>query len=253
MEHLGVPDMTITPTVTEVASGRIVDLRKHAVSAFVAGTVCGACNNGWMSRLEGDAKPVLKPLIEDPHRLENLNLNQRALIARWTLKTAAMLNRASAYSAPGISMSRPVPDDHLKEIMDGRCPSGVAVVGCGYPSSKPLDWMQFGTWITPSNSIPLLEEDRNQSYKIALAFRDLVLAVVYYPSADYHYAVIEGHYVPLWIADRGFISIPRQLDDSPAVTNSPVLEGLLRNIFVLSKTWVELVGNLSMTRLILEP
>src|ERR1035441_9227231 len=214
MDHLGVRDMTITPTVTEIASGRIVDFRQHAVSAFVAGTVCGLCNNGWMSRLEGDAKPILIRLIEDPHRLENLDLNQRALIARWTLKTAAMLNRSSAYSAPGNSMSRPVPDDHLKEIMDGRCPSGVAVVGCGYPSMKKLDWLQFGTWITPSNSISLLEEDRNRSYKIALAFRDLVLAVVYYPSAEYHYAVIEGHYVPLWVGDRGIIPVPRQLDDS---------------------------------------
>jgi hypothetical protein len=253
MDYLGVRAMTITPTVTEVASGRIVDFRNHPVSSFVAGTVCGACNNGWMSRLEGDTKPVLIPLIEDPRRLENLDLNHRLLVARWSLKTAAMLNRASAYSAPGNSMSRPVPDDHLREIMNGRCPSGVAVVGCGYSSFKPLDWMQFGTWISPSNSIPLLEKDRNRSYKIALAFRDLVLAVVYYPSADYHYAVIEGHYVPLWVRDRGFIPIPRQLDDSPAVTNSPFLEGLLRNIFVLSKTWVELVGNLSTTRLVFEP
>jgi len=253
IDYLGVRDMTVTPTVTEIASGRIVDLRKHAVSAFVAGTVCGVCNNGWMSELEGDAKPVLIPLIEDPHRLEELDLEHRTLIARWTLKTAAMLNRASAYSAPGNPMSRPVPDNHLKEIKNGRFPSGVAVIGCGYPSSKSLDWMQFGTWISPSNSIPLLEEDREKSYKIALAFRDLVLAVVYYPSAEYHYAVIEGYYVPLWVGDRTIIPIPRQLDDSPAVTNSPVLEGLLRNIFVLSKTWVELVGNLSMTRLILEP
>jgi hypothetical protein len=253
IDYLDVRGITITPTVTEVASGRIVDVREHAVSAFVAGTVCGACNNGWMSRLEGDTKPVLIPLIEDPRRLEALDLNHRELVARWTAKTAAMLNRASAYSAPGNSMSRNVPVDHLREIMRGRCPSRVAVVGCGYASSKPLDWMQFGTWITPSNSIPLLEEDRNRSYKIALALRDLVLAVVYYPSADYHYAVIEGHYVPLWVGDRGFIPIPRQLDDSPAVTNSPVLEVLLRNIFVLSKTWVELVGNPSLTRLIREP
>ena len=27
---------------------------------------------------------------------------------------------------------------------------------------------------------------------------------------DSHYAVIEGHYVPLWVGDRGFIPIPRQ-------------------------------------------
>jgi hypothetical protein len=135
--------------------------------------------------------------------------------------------------------------------MNGRFPSGVAVIGCGYPSSKPLDWMQFGTWISPSNSLDLVEEDRDRSYKIALAFRDLVLAVVYYPSAEYHYAVIEGHYVPLWVGDRNIIPVPLPLDDSPNLTDSPVLEVLLRNIFVLSKIWVELVGNLSLTRFVI--
>jgi len=228
-------------------------VREHAVSAFVAGTVCGVCDNGWMSHLERQAKPVLISLIEDPRRLEQLDIEQRALIAQWTLKTAAMLNRASAYSAPDYPKSRPVPDNHLREIMNGRLPSGVAIVGSGYPSSKPLDWIQFGTWITPSNSIELLQEDLNRSYKIALAFRGLVLAVVYYPSAEYHYAVIEVHYVPLWVGDRSMIPIPLPLDDSQSLTDSPVLEVLLRNIFVLSKTWVELVGNLSTTGFIWEP
>jgi hypothetical protein len=81
----------------------------------------------------------------------------------------------------------------------------------------------------------------------------ILLAYAFLMTDKYHYAVIEGHYSPLWVGDRGLIPIPRQLDDSPAVTNSPVLEGLLRNIFVLSKTWVQLVGNLSTTRFILEP
>jgi hypothetical protein len=80
-----------------------------------------------------------------------------------------------------------------------------------------------------------------------------VLAVVYYPSAEYHYAVIEVHYVPLWVGDRSMIPIPLPLDDSQSLTDSPVLEVLLRNIFVLSKTWVELVGNLSTTGFIWEP
>ena len=252
-DHLGIREMTITPTVMETTSRRIVDKREHAVSSFVAGTVCRTCNTGWMGKLEEAAKPVLIPLIADPHRLVSLKERDRATVSRWTLKTAAMLNRASAYSDTRNAMSRPVPGDHLREVMNGRLPSGVAVLGCGYPSSKPLDWLQFGTWMAPSNSIPLLKEDRNRSYKIALAFRDLVLAVVYYPSAEHCYGVIESYYHSLWVGDRGVISIPPQLDDLPAHSDSPVLEGLLRNIFLMSKTWIALVGNLATTRFVSEP
>jgi hypothetical protein len=154
MDHLGIRDTTISPTVTETASARIVNLRRHPVRAFVAGTVCGTCNNGWMSRLEADVKPILIPLIDDPRRMEALGLHERTTIARWTVKTAAVLNRASAFGSSGNEMSRPVPNGYLTDVMNGRLPSGVAVLGCGYPSSKLLDWLQFGTWMAPSNSIP---------------------------------------------------------------------------------------------------
>jgi hypothetical protein len=138
------------------------------------GTVCTICNNGWMSRLEAEVKPILIPLIDDPRRMEALGLHQRTTIARWAVKTVAVLNRASAFGSSGNEMSRPVPNDHLTDVMNGRLPSGVAVLGCGYPSSKLLDWLQLGTWMAPSNRIPLREADRNRGYKIALAFRDLV-------------------------------------------------------------------------------
>jgi hypothetical protein len=36
MDHLCIRDATITPTVTETASARIVNLRRHPVRAFVA-------------------------------------------------------------------------------------------------------------------------------------------------------------------------------------------------------------------------
>lgn len=80
-----------------------------------------------------------------------------------------------------------------------------------------------------------------------------MLAVVFYPSAEDCYGVIEGNYVPLWVGDRGVIPVPRQLDDLPALSDSPVLEGFHRTIFVMSKTWIELVGSLSTTSLVVIP
>ena len=38
-------------------------LRSHDLGSFVIKNVCGDCNNGWMSRLEGRAKPMLLELM----------------------------------------------------------------------------------------------------------------------------------------------------------------------------------------------
>lgn len=48
--------------------------------------VCAACNNGWLSALEGAAKPVLTPLIRGESR--RLPDDDQAVIAAWTCKTA---------------------------------------------------------------------------------------------------------------------------------------------------------------------
>jgi hypothetical protein len=48
--------------------------------------VCGACNNGWMRRLENACKPIMMPLIlGQPSRL---NPDQQAMIATWAVLKA---------------------------------------------------------------------------------------------------------------------------------------------------------------------
>ncbi len=48
--------------------------------------VCGNCNSGWLSELEGAAKPILAPLIRGEGR--RIPYEDQALIAAWTCKTA---------------------------------------------------------------------------------------------------------------------------------------------------------------------
>jgi len=77
-----------------------------------------------------------------------------------------------------------------------------------------------------------------------------VLIAAYYPSADYAYGVNTHHYVPLWTGSRKVIPINHLRDDSPTKSGSPHLEGLLRNISVVSHTWLTLVENVAFTRLV---
>jgi hypothetical protein len=52
-------------------------------------TVCRVCNNGWMARLEGEAKPLLVPLITDEAGLRRLTPQDQLTVAAWaSLKVA---------------------------------------------------------------------------------------------------------------------------------------------------------------------
>jgi hypothetical protein len=81
--------------------------RRWTSSPFTATVraVCDDCNHGWMSSLEGVAKPVLTPLIHGESR--DLSADDQRLIAVWAFKTAlvAMLSssdeeRARGYGVP---------------------------------------------------------------------------------------------------------------------------------------------------------
>jgi hypothetical protein len=43
--------------------------------------VCGSCNNGWMSKLQESAKPILIPLIKGEHAI--LDRDSQAVISAW--------------------------------------------------------------------------------------------------------------------------------------------------------------------------
>ena len=49
-------------------------------------SVCSQCNNGWMSRLEEDARPAIELLLSD--RKGMLDVREMHLVAAWSLKTS---------------------------------------------------------------------------------------------------------------------------------------------------------------------
>jgi hypothetical protein len=56
---------------------------------LVVKRVCSGCNNGWMSRLESEAKPVLESIL-DGH-LKSLDPSAQLTLAKWAVKTAMVL------------------------------------------------------------------------------------------------------------------------------------------------------------------
>lgn len=64
-------------TETEVETR---DARNAAPLARTEGRVCGVCNHGWMSALESQAMPVLKPFIEGTGNLYGCSGEDAAII-----------------------------------------------------------------------------------------------------------------------------------------------------------------------------
>jgi len=99
---LGMPDCIFCPnpadSVEHVFPQWVLDRKKLGPSRFHFGnrpervadidltvkSVCGACNNGWMSDLENDAKPILQSMFGD--RKISLDQNNQVVLIAWLMK-----------------------------------------------------------------------------------------------------------------------------------------------------------------------
>ncbi len=90
---LGVENQIIEPIrylsdFTTVGSKR----PPHPLSSLTVGNVCQICNNGWMSRLEASAPPVLLP-----GRNGRITSEDAEVFSRWMTKTAVAINVSMPY------------------------------------------------------------------------------------------------------------------------------------------------------------
>jgi hypothetical protein len=67
-------------------------LRSHELNTFGSKKVCCVCNNGWMSRLETEARPTILGLMNQQTNLLSLADDARLVLSRWAVKTAFMIS-----------------------------------------------------------------------------------------------------------------------------------------------------------------
>ena len=75
--------------------------------------VCAVCNTGWMSELEGAAKPILGPLIRG--QPQKLGFWRQMLAATWATKTAMTLECL-------VPLERGIPIDYVRGLRAYQCP-----------------------------------------------------------------------------------------------------------------------------------
>lgn len=69
-------------------SGQARPTKTARAPAYFTRAFCQTCNNGWMSRLEDQIRPVLEPMLRGLPRRTTLSLEDQRLLAFWATKTA---------------------------------------------------------------------------------------------------------------------------------------------------------------------
>lgn len=136
LRELDMEKAMLAPTHVNFAGQRLSE-RRHDFLSLVAGHVCEDCNCGWMSRLEAAVQPVLTPLFRarkaSRAAQEQLRVH-RALIVRWTMKTAVALNYSSNYR-------KLVPVGHAHLAFSGGRPTFV-FARAGFVRGFGIKWSQ---------------------------------------------------------------------------------------------------------------
>src|SRR6266705_4313835 len=149
------------------------------LSGFYTIDVCGTCNNGWMSELEGKAKKILCPLLQitwptnDKELFQSLFLHS-GVIARWLLKTACTF---------GAKMSVEVMEQIRRDIYADVVPVGI-IVDMAYDD-------EFGHYMAMSRQWNVWKDEKiismqvgKQSFRLTWQVRHLVMRVHYFPGCE---------------------------------------------------------------------
>lgn len=173
----------------------VVESRQHPAGNFVEGRVCEECNNGWMSALETEAMPILKPLIDGTTSLLSIADDERAIVAKWATKTAYVISHAAPL--------KKTPDpSHLRYMKDhaGDVPPRVGVFAQQSVATADFRQIQRNQWRHLTNTPPMtpLPPPPPGSYKIALQFRYLMLLVAHWSAPDIELMIAASIHIPLW-------------------------------------------------------
>lgn len=188
-----------------------------------------------MSNLEAQVKPLLIPLMEGETEVVELTPNQRLCVARWTCKTAFVLNSASNFH-------KNVPPNHFSDLyrVHNSLPSLVTVVAQQHHGESTFYWLQMPFVLTSAQAGDLTPSKAKElvaaSYKTSFQFKKLLLVVAHWPWPGWRFVLWPGIHVPLWPA-RGQVAY---------YPTDPVEEGFPWNDALLALTTLH--GTLSVIR-----
>lgn len=181
-------------------TGNIIKSKRiQSGESLVLGGICESCNNGWMSDLEQEVKPVFEKILIDNSKILDLSKYELNAIARWTFKTAIVINHASNYR-------KIVPLDHFTYFFAKKVvPNDVKIDMALLSKETDLSWIQSQYFL-----LLLKEEDQDiiklhntPRYSIVLNIFGIGLRVLWYESAK-----DKGYYIKSSTEDHTMRILP---------------------------------------------
>jgi hypothetical protein len=196
-KHLGISQHDVSLTLTRIYDLAVTAQRPtHPLNRFVAGFVCRSCNNGWMSKLEVAARPILEPLMDRTRLISDLAREELAVVARWAAKTAFMID--------SVSFERRVPREHFESIFRGEItPINVTVFSHQHTATRPFWFHADASWNTGgyASYIEMVFIAR-AAYKIVIQIGDLILVVARCPFPLWYLRAVTDVHFLIWPIDR---------------------------------------------------
>ena len=203
LEGLGIGEEQLAQFIADSARGQVKEARtSHSLNSFKEGRVCSNCNNGWMSELESEAKPILLALLSGPQNPTSISESECLVLARWTLKTAIVLS----YATP---LGHPLPREHLKFLRDKPAmPPQIGVFAAINIPTREFGYYQRNHWpnLSAQNVPDLSELMTSQGFKLAFHLKHLILMVANIPRPTSRFVLAAGLHIPLWPLDPFFPS-----------------------------------------------
>lgn len=187
LRHIELRKSTMAHTHFAI-DGRILSRRVQSASSVVYGKVCAACNDGWMSQLEGSVKPIVSELISSQPSKGALLAEEAHTLAVWAFKTAIVRNAGTNYRTV-------IPEGHYRHLYQTKdIPPNVYVDMALCPSHAALAGLQSQTlmgFLRPEDA-GLAIQVQQELYNVTLAIGPLLLRTIYFPLHGYTVATHES-------------------------------------------------------------
>jgi hypothetical protein len=98
--EIEMPDVKLQHFRHDEGKSETTLLRAHGLNTYATRQVCSGCNNGWMSRLESQAMPLILSLMRAERSVLVLTDGERKTLSRWAVKTAFMITTSEITKFP---------------------------------------------------------------------------------------------------------------------------------------------------------
>jgi hypothetical protein len=145
--------------------------RRPASGVFdvIVRDICTTCNNGWMSQLEQQVKPILTPMLLDQQR--TLTAPEQHTLATWATKTALTMQGANI----GGERFTPAADYHWFHDHRAPLPNGhIWLCRYGGEGNWPLSVHQWGLTMRPPGAPVPQRSDPVNGYSVVYAIGPVV-------------------------------------------------------------------------------